>query len=45
MAAARREYKNEEDFIAAISKITLFDVEELKSACKEGHDEAWSIFE
>lgn len=38
-------YKKEEDFLAAIAKITIFDSEELQTVCKGKDNAAWSLFE
>lgn len=38
-------YKKEEDFLAAIAKITIFDSEELQMVCKGKDNAAWNLFE
>jgi hypothetical protein len=45
MAEGRKMYKKEEDFVAAIAKITLFDAEELKIISQGKDNAAWVVFE
>ena len=45
MEAARKMYKREEDFLAAISKIALFDSDELRTVCGGRGKEAWALYE
>lgn len=45
MDQGRKMYKKEEDFLAAISKITIFDAEELKMICRGKDNDAWNLFE
>lgn len=45
MPKARKQFKSEEDFIAAVAKITLFDSEEVKTVCQGKDSLAWNLFE
>lgn len=45
MEAGRKMYKREEDFLAAICKIALFDSDELRSVCQGRGKEAWALYE
>lgn len=43
MIDARKQFKNEDDFIKALSNITLFSQEELIEVCKD-KSAAWGLF-
>lgn len=45
MEKGRKMYKKEEDFLAAIAKITLFDNDELKMVCQGKENDAWVLYE
>lgn len=44
MKKSRKMYKKEDDFLAAIAKISIFDSEELQMVCKGKDNAAWNLF-